>query len=185
LRDGPLPARRAASRQQQQQHLPPSPPLSPLPLKPEALKSPGAHRLNFWPQLFGRIAMEARGQRAFELAKSLGLPLVEVSAALLTLLVILFLAVVPIAHSMLNDMVAQGTLVAKEEALKRLVSVVDWLWRASILYQLNEILETSFNDSPFSVQVISLDQAPEGYGEFDAGVPKKFVIDPHKLFSAA
>ncbi|WP_239687984.1 MULTISPECIES: hypothetical protein, partial [Pseudomonas] len=24
-----------------------------------------------------------------------------------------------------------------------------------------------------------------GYGEFDAGVPKKFVIDPHKLFSAA
>jgi glutathione-independent formaldehyde dehydrogenase len=35
------------------------------------------------------------------------------------------------------------------------------------------------------VQVISLDQAPEGYGEFDAGVPKKFVIDPHRLFSAA
>jgi glutathione-independent formaldehyde dehydrogenase len=34
------------------------------------------------------------------------------------------------------------------------------------------------------VQVISLDQAPEGYGEFDAGVPKKFVIDPHKTFSA-
>ncbi|WP_241001702.1 hypothetical protein, partial [Pseudomonas viridiflava] len=27
--------------------------------------------------------------------------------------------------------------------------------------------------------------APRGYGEFDAGVPKKFVIDPHKLFSAA
>ncbi|MCQ9426083.1 hypothetical protein NRB16_27980, partial [Pseudomonas sp. LJDD11] len=24
-----------------------------------------------------------------------------------------------------------------------------------------------------------------GYGEFDAGVPKKFVIDPHKTFSAA
>jgi len=35
------------------------------------------------------------------------------------------------------------------------------------------------------VQVISLDQAPEGNGEFDAGVPKKFVIDPHKLCSAA
>jgi glutathione-independent formaldehyde dehydrogenase len=35
------------------------------------------------------------------------------------------------------------------------------------------------------VQVISLDDAPKGYGEFDAGVPKKFVIDPHKLFSAA
>jgi glutathione-independent formaldehyde dehydrogenase len=35
------------------------------------------------------------------------------------------------------------------------------------------------------VQVISLDDAPRGYGEFDAGVPKKFVIDPHKLFSAA
>jgi glutathione-independent formaldehyde dehydrogenase len=35
------------------------------------------------------------------------------------------------------------------------------------------------------VQVISLDQAPEGYGEFDAGVPKKCVTDPHKLFGAA
>jgi glutathione-independent formaldehyde dehydrogenase len=35
------------------------------------------------------------------------------------------------------------------------------------------------------VQVISLDDAPRGYGEFDAGVPKKFVIDPHKMFSAA
>jgi glutathione-independent formaldehyde dehydrogenase len=35
------------------------------------------------------------------------------------------------------------------------------------------------------VQVISLDDAPRGYHEFDAGVPKKFVMDPHKLFSAA
>jgi glutathione-independent formaldehyde dehydrogenase len=33
------------------------------------------------------------------------------------------------------------------------------------------------------VQVISLDQAPSGYGEFDAGAPKKFVIDPHRLLS--
>ncbi|ABM58957.1 formaldehyde dehydrogenase, glutathione-independent [Verminephrobacter eiseniae] len=29
------------------------------------------------------------------------------------------------------------------------------------------------------VQVITLDQAPMGYAEFDAGAPKKFVIDPH------
>jgi hypothetical protein len=35
------------------------------------------------------------------------------------------------------------------------------------------------------VEVISLDDAPRGYGEFYAGVPKKFVIDPHTLFSAA
>ncbi len=35
------------------------------------------------------------------------------------------------------------------------------------------------------VQVITLDEAPRGYSEFDSGVPKKFVIDPHKLFSAA
>ncbi len=35
------------------------------------------------------------------------------------------------------------------------------------------------------VEVISLDDAPRGYAEFDAGVPNKFVIDPHKLFSAA
>lgn len=34
------------------------------------------------------------------------------------------------------------------------------------------------------VQVISLDQAPGGYEQFDAGVPKKFVIDPHSLLTA-
>ncbi|MNT72000.1 Glutathione-independent formaldehyde dehydrogenase [compost metagenome] len=35
------------------------------------------------------------------------------------------------------------------------------------------------------VEVISLDDAPRGYGEFDAGAPKKFVIDSPKLFSTA
>jgi glutathione-independent formaldehyde dehydrogenase len=30
-----------------------------------------------------------------------------------------------------------------------------------------------------NVKVISLDQAPDGYRSFDAGVPNKFVIDPH------
>jgi glutathione-independent formaldehyde dehydrogenase len=32
-----------------------------------------------------------------------------------------------------------------------------------------------------NVEVIPLDQAPEGYRNFDAGVPNKFVIDPHGL----
>jgi glutathione-independent formaldehyde dehydrogenase len=36
-----------------------------------------------------------------------------------------------------------------------------------------------------NVQVIRLDDAPIGYGEFDAGVPKKFVIDPHQFLSKA
>jgi len=36
-----------------------------------------------------------------------------------------------------------------------------------------------------NVQVISLDEAPQGYGAFDAGVAKKFVIDPHRMLSAA
>ena len=31
------------------------------------------------------------------------------------------------------------------------------------------------------VEVITLDRAPAGYGEFDAGAPKKFVIDPHGM----
>jgi glutathione-independent formaldehyde dehydrogenase len=34
------------------------------------------------------------------------------------------------------------------------------------------------------VQVISLDDAPKGYANFDAGVAKKFVIDPHRLLKA-
>src|SRR5580700_7941929 len=29
--------------------------------------------------------------------------------------------------------------------------------------------------------VITLDQAPEGYQQFDSGVPKKFVLDPHGI----
>jgi glutathione-independent formaldehyde dehydrogenase len=32
--------------------------------------------------------------------------------------------------------------------------------------------------------VISLDDAPAGYAEFDSGASKKFVIDPHGLVSA-
>ncbi len=35
------------------------------------------------------------------------------------------------------------------------------------------------------VQVITLDQAPGGYEQFDAGAPKKFVIDPHSLLKKA
>jgi len=36
-----------------------------------------------------------------------------------------------------------------------------------------------------NVQVISLDEAPAGYDQFDAGVAKKFVIDPHQLVKKA
>jgi glutathione-independent formaldehyde dehydrogenase len=32
-----------------------------------------------------------------------------------------------------------------------------------------------------NVQVISLDDAPKGYKDFDKGAAKKFVIDPHKM----
>jgi glutathione-independent formaldehyde dehydrogenase len=34
-----------------------------------------------------------------------------------------------------------------------------------------------------NVQVISLDQAPQGYADFDGGAAKKFVIDPHNQLS--
>jgi glutathione-independent formaldehyde dehydrogenase len=36
-----------------------------------------------------------------------------------------------------------------------------------------------------NVNVITLVQAPSGYAEFDSGMPKKFVIDPHGLLTAA
>jgi glutathione-independent formaldehyde dehydrogenase len=35
------------------------------------------------------------------------------------------------------------------------------------------------------VEIIRLDDAPKGYSEFDSGVPKKFVIDPHQVLKAA
>lgn len=36
-----------------------------------------------------------------------------------------------------------------------------------------------------NVEVISLDDAPKGYMDFDKGAAKKFVIDPHKMVAAA
>jgi glutathione-independent formaldehyde dehydrogenase len=33
--------------------------------------------------------------------------------------------------------------------------------------------------------VISLDDAPQGYKDFDRGAAKKFVIDPHHMVAAA
>jgi glutathione-independent formaldehyde dehydrogenase len=35
------------------------------------------------------------------------------------------------------------------------------------------------------VDVISLEDAPRGYAEFDAGAPRKFVLDPHGLLGTA
>ncbi|ROZ78695.1 formaldehyde dehydrogenase, glutathione-independent [Ramlibacter sp. WS9] len=49
----------------------------------------------------------------------------------------------------------------------------------AILWDRIKIAET------VGVQVISLDEAPQGYAEFDAGAPKKFVIDPHRMLQAA
>jgi glutathione-independent formaldehyde dehydrogenase len=36
-----------------------------------------------------------------------------------------------------------------------------------------------------NVEVIRLDDAPAGYQQFDSGVPKKFVIDPHQMLKKA
>ncbi len=35
-----------------------------------------------------------------------------------------------------------------------------------------------------NAQVISLDEAPKGYKDFDKGAAKKFIIDPHKMIKA-
>ena len=49
----------------------------------------------------------------------------------------------------------------------------------AILWDRIKIAET------VGVEVITLDQAPRGYAEFDAGAPKKFVMDPHDMFRKA
>jgi glutathione-independent formaldehyde dehydrogenase len=36
-----------------------------------------------------------------------------------------------------------------------------------------------------NVTVISLEEAPKGYIDFDKGAAKKFVLDPHKMLAAA
>jgi len=35
-----------------------------------------------------------------------------------------------------------------------------------------------------NVTVIPLDQAPQGYRDFDRGAARKFVIDPHHMVAA-
>jgi glutathione-independent formaldehyde dehydrogenase len=35
-----------------------------------------------------------------------------------------------------------------------------------------------------NVQLITLDQAPQGYADFDHGAAKKFVMDPHGSVAA-
>jgi glutathione-independent formaldehyde dehydrogenase len=35
-----------------------------------------------------------------------------------------------------------------------------------------------------NVTVISLDQAPQGYKDFDKGAAKKFVLNPHGMIAA-
>jgi glutathione-independent formaldehyde dehydrogenase len=49
----------------------------------------------------------------------------------------------------------------------------------AILWDRIKIAET------VGVEVITLDDAPRGYAEFDAGAPKKFVMDPHDMFREA
>ena len=35
-----------------------------------------------------------------------------------------------------------------------------------------------------NVTIISLDEAPQGYEDFDKGAAKKFVIDPHAMVAS-
>jgi glutathione-independent formaldehyde dehydrogenase len=49
----------------------------------------------------------------------------------------------------------------------------------AILYDKIEIAKA------VNVEIISLDDAPKGYAEFDKGVARKFVINPHNLIPDA
>ena len=43
------------------------------------------------------------------------------------------------------------------------------------------ILTTGAHRRNVNATVIPLDQAPQGYADFDHGMAKKFVLDPHGL----
>ncbi|MGF6853610.1 threonine dehydrogenase-like Zn-dependent dehydrogenase [Paraburkholderia sp. CI3] len=49
-----------------------------------------------------------------------------------------------------------------------------------------EVIEVGRDVETLQVgDLVSLDDAPEGYRQFDGGAPKKFVIDPHGSLKAA
>jgi glutathione-independent formaldehyde dehydrogenase len=52
-----------------------------------------------------------------------------------------------------------------------------------------DLLQAILNDrvqiaKAVNATVITLDEAPKGYQDFDSGVAKKFVLDPHGLIAA-
>src|ERR1700744_1239128 len=62
--------------------------------------------------------------------------------------------------------------------------------QAPVMKYHRELMQAILNDrvhiaDAVNATVISLDEAPRGYEEFDSGVAKKFVLDPHGMLGAA
>ena len=62
--------------------------------------------------------------------------------------------------------------------------------QAPVMKYHRELMQAILNDrvhiaDAVNATVISLEDAPQGYEEFDSGVAKKFILDPHGLVAAA
>ena len=91
----------------------------------------------------------------------------------------------------LRELKLRGDLVAVILADYRMPQMngIEFLEQALDVYPgARRVLLTAYADTDAAIDainVIDLDQAPAGYSEFDACVPKKFVIDPHGTFKSA
>ena len=67
--------------------------------------------------------------------------------------------------------------------------LVSMTGQAPVMKYHRELMQAILNDrahiaNAVNATVISLDEAPEGYRDFDSGVAKKFVLDPHRLLAS-
>jgi glutathione-independent formaldehyde dehydrogenase len=58
--------------------------------------------------------------------------------------------------------------------------------QAPVMKYHNQLMHAILNDKiqiadAVNVQVVSLDDAPAAYADFDQGAAKKYVIDPHNM----
>ena len=93
-------------------------------------------------------------------------------------------------HDRLGELVARRPLRSRSRLRHRAKSHTLHTGQTPVLKYNRQLMQAILWDrlpiaKIVNVKVISLEQAPEGYKNFDAGVANKFVIDPHGQLSKA
>jgi hypothetical protein len=72
-------------------------------------------------------------------------------------------------------------LTVRSHETSDVINNVAALAQGAKIFKVPTLVTTAFSEKAVNATVITLDQAPQGYAEFDGGAARKFVIDPHGL----